>query len=73
MIELLATTPAARLTLAPREKCPYSEFLWSVFSLMRTECGETWSIFPYSVRMRGNADQEISECGHFSGSVEQCP
>ena len=28
-----------------REKCPYSEFLWSVFSRIRTEYGEIWSIY----------------------------
>ena len=28
-----------------REKCPYSEFFWSVFSRI-------WTISPYSVRMR---------------------
>ena len=26
-----------------REKCPYSEFFWSVFSRVRTEYGEIWS------------------------------
>ena len=51
------------------EKCPYSEFFWSVFSRIRTEYGEIQSIFPYSVRMRKNSDQKNSECGHFSRSV----
>ena len=35
-----------------REKCPYSEFSWSVFPRIRTEHGEIRSISPYSVRMR---------------------
>ena len=35
-----------------REKCPYSELFWSVFSRIRTEYGEMRSISPYSVRMR---------------------
>ena len=35
-----------------REKCPHSEFFWSVYSRIWTEYGEMWSIFPYSVRMR---------------------
>ena len=49
-----------------REKCrPYSEFLWSVFSRIRTEYGETRSISPYSVRMRENTDQKNSEYEHF--------
>ena len=51
------------------EKCPYSEFFWSVFSRIRTEYGETRSISPYSVQMRGNKDQKKSEYGHFSRSV----
>ena len=37
---------------ALREKCPYSEFFWSVFSRIRTEYGEILRISPYSVRMR---------------------
>ena len=48
-----------------REKCPYSELFWSAFSRIRTEYGEIRSIFPYSVRMRENADQNNSEYGHF--------
>ena len=51
------------------EKCPYSEFFWSVFSLIRTEYGEIRSIFPYSVRMRENTDQKNSKYGHFSRIV----
>ena len=31
-------------------------FFWSLFSRIRTEYGEMWSIFPYSVRMRENTD-----------------
>ena len=27
-------------TISLREKCPYSEFFWSVFSRIRTESGE---------------------------------
>ena len=50
------------------EKCPFPEFLWSVFSRIRTEYGEIRSISPYSVRMRENADQKISEYRHFSRS-----
>ena len=38
-----------------RKKFPYSEFFLSIFSRIRTEYGEIWSISPYSVRMRGNA------------------
>ena len=48
---------------------PYSELFWSLFSHIRTEYGDIRSIFPYSVRMRENTDQNISEYGHFSRSV----
>ena len=33
-------------------------FFWSIFSRIRTKYGEIRSIPPYSVRMRGNTDQE---------------
>ena len=52
-----------------REKCPYSEFLWSAFSRIRTEYGGMWSISSYSVRMRENTNQKNSEYGHFSRSA----
>ena len=52
-----------------REKCPYSELLWSVFSRIQTKYGEIRSICPYSVRMRENTDQNNSEYGQFSRSV----
>ena len=57
------------LLLIAHEKCPYSEFFWSVFSRIRTEYGEILRISPYSVRMRENTDQKNSENGHFSCSV----
>ena len=44
-----------------REKCPYSELFWSVFSRIWTEYGE----------MRENVDQNNSEYGHFLCSVLQ--
>ena len=37
-----------------REKCPYSEFFWSVFSHIQTEYEEMQSISLYSVQMREN-------------------
>ena len=37
-----------------REKCPYLEFFWSVFSRILTEYGEIPSISQYSIRMREN-------------------
>ena len=42
-----------------REKCPHSDLFWSVFSHIRSKFG------PYSVRMRGNTDQNSSEYRHF--------
>ena len=42
------------------EKCPYPEFFWSLFSLIRTEYVER-----YSIQMRENTDQKNSEYGHF--------
>ena len=51
------------------EKCPYSEFSWSIFFRIRTEYGEIRSISPYLVRMRENTDRRNSEYGHFLRSV----
>ena len=53
-----------RVTL--RKKCPYSVLFWPVFSRIRTEKGEIRSIFPFSVQMQENTDQNNSEYGHFS-------
>ena len=50
-----------------REKCPYSEFFWSVFSAFGIN---TERYHPYSVRMRENTDQKNSDYGHFSRSVQ---
>ena len=51
-----------------RKESYYSELFWSVFSRIRTEYGEIWSIFPYSFRMPINTDQNNSEYGH-AGSI----
>ena len=51
-----------------REKCPYSEFFWPVFSCIPTEYGEIFCIFLYSVRMRENTGKRNSEYGHFPRS-----
>ena len=50
------------------KKCPYSEFFWSVFSLVRTEYKEIHSISPYSVRMLENTALKNSKYKNFSGS-----
>ena len=47
-----------------REKCPYSEFFWSVFSGIWTEYGE-------STVIRENVDQKTSKYGPFSRSDSQ--
>ena len=38
------------------EKCPYFELFWSTLSHIRTKDGEILRIYPYSVRIRENAD-----------------
>ena len=43
----------------------------SLFSRIQTEYGEINHISPYSVQMRENMDQEISEYGHVSWSPSQ--
>ena len=56
------------LKYSRREKCPYSEFFWSVFSRIRIDYEQIFRIFPYSIQMRENMDQENSEYDHFSRS-----
>ena len=48
-----------------REKCPYSEFLWSVFSFIPTEYRDLFSKSPYSVQMRENTNHKNFEYGQF--------
>ena len=40
------------------EKCPNTEFFWSVFSRIWTEYGDLLRKSPYSVRIRENTDQK---------------
>ena len=51
-------------TYALREKCPYSELLWFVFSRIRTENREILCISLYSVRIWKNTDQNNSKYRH---------
>ena len=51
------------------KKCQYSELFWSVFSHIWTEYEKILSIFPYSVQMRQNTDQNNTDYGHFSRSA----
>ena len=55
------------LHLLLREKCPYSEFFWSLFSRIQTEYGEIWCISPYSAQTQENTKQKNSEYGLSSG------
>ena len=48
------------MQLTLREKCPYLEFFWTVFSRIWTEYG--------GIR-RENSDQKNSEYGHFLRNV----
>ena len=57
------------MLLSLREKCPYSEFFWSMIYHIRTECGEILHISPYSLWMRENKDQKNSEYGNFLRSA----
>ena len=45
---------------------------WSVFSRIRDEYGEIWSISPYSVQMQENTDQKNSEYRYFSRIGKKC-
>ena len=57
------------VSVSMREKCPYSEFFWSVFPLIQKKYGEMLCILPHLVWMLENTDQKNSEYGHFSRSV----
>ena len=59
------------LHLLLREKCPYSEFFWSLFSRIQTKYGEIWSISPYSAQTQENTKQKNSKYGHSSGRASQ--
>ena len=62
-----------------REKCPISEFLWSVFSGIRTKYGEIRSISPYSAlliqskcgKMRTRKTPNTDTFQAFFGAVKQ--
>ena len=41
-----------------REKCPNTDFFWSVFSCIRTEYGDLLRNSPYLVRIQKNTDQK---------------
>ena len=46
-------------------KCWNSKFFWSVFSRIWTEYGELLCIYPYSVQMHENMDQNNSKYEDF--------
>ena len=53
-----------------REKCSNTEFFWSVFSHIWTECVDLRSKSSYSVQIRENTDQKNSLFGHFLHSED---
>ena len=59
-------------TLPSREKCPYSEFFWPVFSGIRAEYGLIQSISPYLVRMWENTDQKTPNTYTFDAVYLLC-
>ena len=59
----------SKLYISMCVKSARKKLFWSVFSRIRTEYGETRSIYPYTVRMRENVDQNNSEYGHISRSI----
>ena len=60
-----------RVDLSLGKKWPYLLLFSSAFSRIRTEYGDTRSISPYSVQMRGNPGQNNSEYEHFSRSISK--
>ena len=50
---------------ALREKYPYLEFFWSLFSRIWTEYGDLLCKCPNSLKMRENLDEKNFECAHF--------
>ena len=60
IFQLLAffKTSLLYLCVTLSKMCPYSELFWSAVSRIQSECGE-------------NADQNNSECGHLSRSVNE--
>ena len=55
--------------LALREKCPYAELFWSIFSRIGTEYGEILRISTHSVQTPENTKQNNSEYRHFIHSI----
>ena len=54
-------------------KRPHLELFWSTLSRVLTKYGEILPIFPYSVGMQENPDQNISKHGHFLRSAKRQP
>ena len=56
--------------MALREKCPNTEFFWSIFSCIWTEYRDLFRKSPYSIRIQENTDQKklriwilFTQCG----------
>ena len=54
-----------------REKCPNTEFFWSVFLRTWTEYGDLPRKSLYSVQMPESTDQKSSAFGHFLRSAHE--
>ena len=64
-LQILSATSTSTVATTLHEKCPYSEFPWSVFFRIRTERSDLQCKSPYSVRMRESTDEKNSEYGHY--------
>ena len=69
-IDMMTVPVFLLLTLKLREKYPYPEFFWSVFSRIGTEYGEILLISPYSIQIWKNTDQKNSEYTRFLRCVK---
>ena len=65
----VAVASITLINLSLRKKFSYSEFFPSAFSRIRTEYGDLQSKSPYSLQIGENADQKISEYGHYLCSL----
>ena len=67
--EIFALTSVAFASVSRPKKFMCSEFFWSLYSRIWTDYSDLLRIFPYSLRVRENAEQKSSEHEYFSRSV----
>ena len=72
IMDLVAYRPPVsyQLNVLENQLWKYLGLFSSVFPAIWTEYGEIQSFSPYSVRMRENTEQKISEYGNFSRSAD---